>query len=63
MRRLEEGIISCIGHTPLINLTSAIEAEFHLYAKLEGLNPGGSLKDRPALELVRHEIETGRINE
>lgn len=63
MRRLDGGIISCIGHTPLINLNKAIGREFHLYAKLEGMNPGGSLKDRPAFEILRHGIETGEINE
>lgn len=40
-----------------------IQREFRLYAKLEGLNPGGSLKDRPALEILRHGIDTGKIND
>lgn len=63
MRKLEDGIISCIGNTPLLKLTRVIEADFHLYAKLEGVNPGGSLKDRPALEIIRQGMESGRIND
>src|SRR5262249_17558441 len=63
MTKLQDGIISCIGNTPLVRLNKAIEADFCLYAKLEGFNPGGSLKDRPALEILRHGIETGKIND
>lgn len=63
MTRLLDGIISCIGNTPLVRLNKAIEADFCLYAKLEGFNPGGSLKDRPALEILRQGIETGKIND
>ena len=36
-------------------------AGFDLYAKLEMLNPGGSMKDRPALSLIRQGIESGEI--
>jgi cysteine synthase A len=63
MRRLEDGIPACIGNTPLVRLTKIIEAGFQLYAKLEGGNPGGSLKDRPALEIIRQGIKNGRINQ
>lgn len=63
MTKLEHGIISCIGNTPLIRLNRVLEADFCLYAKLEGLNPGGSLKDRPALEIVRQGIESGKVND
>ncbi len=33
-----------------------------VYAKLEGNNPGGSVKDRPALNMIRSAIERGDIN-
>lgn len=56
-----DGILSHIGNTPLVHLTNVINAPLNLYAKLEGMNPGGSLKDRPALEIIRHGIETGQI--
>ena len=33
-----------------------------VYAKLEGNNPGGSVKDRPALNMIRSALERGEIN-
>ena len=43
-----------IGHTPLIELTNlgALFPRIKLFAKWEGANPGGSVKDRPALFMV-----------
>ena len=55
-------IIDTIGNTPLVEIT-----RFHnnpkvkLYAKLEGNNPGGSVKDRAALNMIRSAIERGEI--
>ncbi len=55
-------IIDTIGNTPLVEIT-----RFHnnpkvkLYAKLEGNNPGGSVKDRAALNMIRSAIERGDI--
>lgn len=60
----DEGVLSAIANTPLIKLTRALpDVEFDLYAKLEFLNPGGSMKDRPALNIIRHGMETGMIRE
>jgi cysteine synthase A len=57
-----EGILSAVGSTPLVGLVKFLpDAHFRLYAKLEGLNPGGSSKDRPALSVIRRGIETGAI--
>jgi cysteine synthase len=45
-----EGILSVIGRTPLVPLNRFFKsAHFKLYGKLEFLNPGGSSKDRAAL--------------
>jgi cysteine synthase A len=58
-----EGILSAIGHTPLVQLKKVIEdINFRLFAKLESLNPGGSMKDRPAISIIKHGLETGLIN-
>ncbi|HEX5735290.1 MAG TPA: 2,3-diaminopropionate biosynthesis protein SbnA [Blastocatellia bacterium] len=58
----DEGVLCAIGNTPLIRLTRIFKhARFRLYAKLEALNPGGSTKDRPAISIIRHGIETGAI--
>jgi cysteine synthase A len=46
----------------LIRLRRAIpHAPFRLFAKLEALNPGGSVKDRPALEIIQRGFDTGVI--
>jgi cysteine synthase A len=37
------------------------DIHFQLYAKLETLNPGGSIKDRPAISIIEHGIATGAI--
>lgn len=54
-----------IGHTPLLELTN-IEKEFGLeakiLAKLEYLNPAGSVKDRVALSMINDAEKSGRLN-
>lgn len=56
------GILSVIGATPLVHLEK-LSADFgvEVFGKLELLNPGGSMKDRPALAIVQDGIRTGRI--
>jgi len=60
-------IESTIGNTPLVRL-QRIEAAAHaargnvLLAKLEGNNPGGSVKDRPAYSMIRRAEERGEIH-
>ena len=57
-----EGVLGAIGDTPLVRLRKMVEgAHFRLFAKLEGLNPGGSSKDRAAYEILRRAWEAGRI--
>ena len=41
-----------IGNTPLVKLERVIEPEYEVWVKLEGQNPGGSIKDRTALAMV-----------
>jgi 2,3-diaminopropionate biosynthesis protein SbnA len=56
------GILSAVGHTPLVRLTQLFPtAQFQLYAKLEGLNPGGSIKDRTALHMLERGLWEGNI--
>ncbi len=57
-------IIPLIGQTPLVQLTHVTEGlppSVSLHVKLEGLNPGGSVKDRAALYIVRQALETGAL--
>src|SRR5437016_12608868 len=59
---MDGGILSTIGHTPLVRLTRVFpDSPFSLFAKLEGFNPGGSAKDRPALHILREAMRTGAI--
>ncbi|UNK17449.1 2,3-diaminopropionate biosynthesis protein SbnA [Paenibacillus sp. N3/727] len=62
--KLEGGIVDAIGGTPLIRLSRLFSGEpFEVYGKLEGMNPGGSAKDRPALYLLKEAIRRGDITE
>jgi cysteine synthase A len=57
-----EGVLAAIGHTPLVRLTRMFpDAPFQLYAKLEALNPGGSIKDRSAYCILKNALEQGWI--
>ena len=56
------GILSVIGGTRLIKLEALFPDEsFNLFVKLEYLNPGGSSKDRSALNIIRRSIENGDL--
>lgn len=51
-----------IGHTPMVELTQFhMPSDVRLYAKLEYLNPGGSIKDRLGLELIDEAFRTGKL--
>jgi S-sulfo-L-cysteine synthase (O-acetyl-L-serine-dependent) len=55
-------IIDAIGNTPLVEVSSFhSNPKVKIYAKLEGNNPAGSVKDRPALNMIRSAIERGDI--
>jgi len=59
---MNESILSTIGHTPLVRLTRVFpDCRFRLFAKLEGFNPGGSAKDRPALHILQEAMRTGAV--
>lgn len=56
------GIIDLVGNTPLVELKRLNpNPNVKIYAKLEGNNPGGSVKDRPALNMIRSALERGEI--
>ncbi|MCA9767200.1 MAG: pyridoxal-phosphate dependent enzyme, partial [Gemmatimonadetes bacterium] len=58
-----ESIIEAVGQTPMVRL-HAIERDVpgvELYLKLEYMNPGGSVKDRPARQMLLDAIESGRF--
>jgi len=57
------GLLEGIGRTPLIELTGLLgRPGVRLFAKLESVNPGGSIKDRPVLRMLTRAIEAGRFS-
>ncbi len=56
-------ILDTVGNTPMVELKKLnMNPGVKIYAKLEGNNPGGSVKDRPALNMIRSALERGDIN-
>ncbi len=66
-RKLRNSVLSLVGNTPLVRLTKVIpddiSPDIEIYAKLESFNPGGSVKDRPALSMFLNALEENRIRE
>lgn len=57
-------IIDSIGNTPAVEITRLWDSGktgVRIIAKLEGSNPGGSVKDRPALYMVKDAIKSGKL--
>lgn len=57
-------IIDLIGKTPLVEITSIIKKPgVRVFAKLEGQNPGGSVKDRAAYGMIRGALDRGELRD
>jgi S-sulfo-L-cysteine synthase (O-acetyl-L-serine-dependent) len=57
-------LASVVGHTPLLylkNLSATLAPGVHIYAKVEWLNPGGSVKDRPALNIINTALAQNQL--
>lgn len=55
-------VLDLIGSTPLAEIKNLNpNPDVRIYAKLEGNNPGGSVKDRPALNMIRGAMKRGDI--
>ncbi|MBN2269893.1 MAG: cysteine synthase A [Sedimentisphaerales bacterium] len=55
-------VVSSIGNTPLVELKRLnANSKVKILAKLEGNNPGGSVKDRPALYMIEKAEESGEL--
>ncbi|TFH24695.1 MAG: cysteine synthase [Myxococcales bacterium] len=57
-------ILELIGRTPMLEirrLRGDTPEHVRLFAKLEGYNPGGSVKDRPAWNMIRRGLDTGEL--
>lgn len=55
-------LIDCVGNTPLVEIKKLNpNPGVRMYVKLEGNNPGGSVKDRAALNMIRSAMDRGDI--
>ena len=58
-------VLDLIGNTPLLEINrltaGLLRPGVRIFAKLEGFNPGGSVKDRPALNMIRTGLERGEL--
>ena len=61
-----ESVLDLIGDTPLLQIrriAPGLSPGVRIFAKLEGCNPGGSVKDRAALKMVQEGIKSGKLRE
>ena len=59
-----DSVLDLIGDTPLLQIRALAEglpASVRIFAKLEGFNPGGSVKDRPAWRMIQEGLRTGKL--
>jgi len=66
VRLQRNSILELVGNTPLVRLDKSLpedikEKNIEIYAKLEGYNPGGSVKDRPATRMIVEAIQSGKL--
>lgn len=62
MRNVHDNVLSCVGDTPIIRLNSVTAGlKAQVFVKLEMLNPGGSIKDRIALQIIRDAQAAGEL--
>ena len=61
---MSRGILKQIGNTPLVEVVNLVnKPNVTLLLKLEGNNPGGSVKDRPAYNMIAEAVKRGDIKE
>jgi len=61
---MSKSIFRLIGNTPLVEARTLVKnPKVKLYFKLEGQNPGGSVKDRAAYNMIKSALDRGEINE
>ena len=62
MKGAKAGILDAVGHTPIVRLNRVGQGlGANLYAKLEFMNPGGSIKDRIAIHMVDRAEQEGKL--
>lgn len=62
MTKIYKNVAECIGETPLVTLNKINNTGAELLAKLEYFNPGGSVKDRIALNMIEEAEKQGLLD-
>jgi len=58
----KSSILDTVGNTPIIELRKVFaDGRFKLFGKIEAMNPGGSIKDRAGLHMLREALSSGKI--
>lgn len=58
----DKSVLALVGNTPLVQLRKVpVNPEVKIYAKMEGHNPGGSVKDRPAYGMIKGALDRGEL--
>lgn len=60
--KIAENVFELIGNTPLVKINKLNTGNAVVVAKLESFNPGGSVKDRPALNMIEQAEKQGLVN-
>lgn len=64
MNSSDHTLLNLVGNTPLVKANTLIKnPNVQLYFKMEGHNPGGSVKDRAAYNMIKSALERGEIDE
>jgi len=59
---MNKNVLDLIGNTPLVKINNLVKKKgVEIYAKLEGFNPTGSIKDRIAISMINAAIKDGRL--
>ena len=62
MEKVYENVLEMIGNTPMVRINNIIKKpKVKIYAKLEGQNPGGSIKDRIAMNMIKQAEKEGKL--
>lgn len=62
LMEIADNILETIGHTPLVKINRMNDGSAEIVVKLEKQNPAGSVKDRPALNMIEKAEREGLIN-
>lgn len=61
---IKDNILDAVGNTPLVRINNLYKKEgVNIYAKLEGFNPTGSIKDRVARQMIEQAEESGKLTQ